>query len=941
MATKNPIVTFNGGEVSPLLWGRSDQNKYRSWQKQCDNFIVEPQGALKRRQGTVIQSRIGDLDNFVDSIIEPWLIDRDNYFQMVFVNQEIRFFNPNGIQVFTLPIPYSPSDFDELYFRQVYRQMYVCHPSYPVKIIERTDQFVWEISDAVINGGPFASDNFDTNSTITIIDSGGGNASITSIDPIFEPTDVGRLIRAVHPNPIVASGNYSSNSASSPLKVGGLIVTMRSGGTWTGTLNLELSLDDGATWQTIGSISSKNNYNGEIIRDIVDFNAQVRVRTTDYVSGVIDWTLDTEGTFYNTYRITNYINANQVDVELVNAYEITPDYETWEWALGAFSETTGYPTCCEIFDERLFLAGVESYPADFYVSQTDVWENFLSGTLATSPFRFTLNSDVRNRTRWFLADQQLVAGTDNAEFTIGSRNSGQGISIENVTVSNQKQYGSEPIQPIRADSTSYFVEAGARRVRNLAYLFDTDSYMSDDMSILAPHLTKDNKITKIAHTRTPDKIVWCVRDDGLLLSFTTEQEQNVGAWAKHPLYRDNGGDVETVNDWEVETIGRVLDIDSVLTREGDILGLIIQRQDGVYYETLSPQGDCLDAVVVFEGITDEDVLALPGDEGFELFDQAFINTDIPFSGKGAFIRLDVPVNDLVIKYDGTILNLGVEYAQVREDLLYWVPLATDLNLIEVLDFTTPLTAGVDYYEVLSDDTFVVEVKPLDPDNISEYEILNSGLPYQINVDYFAMSGALQFLIIDPGTTNPEDITINIVLVDFVNLKNDDDDPVLNDDDANILVNVGGVNEPLSEDQYSVFTPRFLISIYPTQITTAYFGLRIYSQATLVDMYNTPGIGGGLGHNKRETSAAVLVVDSVNFQYSSNVMSPYDNWQVADFQQKNVQMDVKIPPFTGLIRINTPQGYADEANIGIRSDSPYCLVVAQIAPIGKDVSQKGR
>ena len=116
MATKNPIITFNGGEVSPLLWGRSDQNKYRSWQKQCDNFIVEPQGALKRRQGTVIQSRIGDLDNFVDSIIEPWLIDRDNYFQMVFVNQEIRFFNPNGIQVFTLPIPYSPSDFDELYF---------------------------------------------------------------------------------------------------------------------------------------------------------------------------------------------------------------------------------------------------------------------------------------------------------------------------------------------------------------------------------------------------------------------------------------------------------------------------------------------------------------------------------------------------------------------------------------------------------------------------------------------------------------------------------------------------------------------------------------------------------------------------------------------------------------------------------------------------------
>ena len=938
MSFKNPVITFNGGEVSPMLWGRSDLNKYRSFQKTLNNFIVEPQGGIKRRQGTTIRSRIGDLEDFVDSIIEPWLIDRDNFFQMVFVDQEIRFFNPQGIQVFTLAIPYLPADFDELYFRQVYNTMYVCHPNYPVKIIDRTDQFVWTIDDAVINGGPFADDNFDTASTVTIADNTFPAVTITALDPIFASTDVGRLFRVVHPNPIALSDTFNSNDQSVSLGVGGLTVTLRSGGTWSGTLNLEESLDDEVTWNVIGSISSKNNYNGEIIRDIVAYGAKVRVRSTDYVSGNIDWSLDTEGTFYNVYEITGFTSTTVVDAEALSAYDLAPSYVSWEWALGAISDTTGYPTCCEIFDERLFLAGVEAYPADFYVSQTNIWENFQSGTLATSPFRFTLNSDVRNRTRWFLADQQLIAGTDNAEFTIGSRNQNQGISIENVIVQNQKQYGSEPIQPIRADSTSYFVEAGARRVRNLAYLFDTDSYMSDDMSILAPHLTDNNKIVKIAHSRTPDKIIWAVRDDGLLLSFTTEQEQNVGAWAKHPLVRNNSESI--TSDWIPEQIGQVLDINSVLTREGDVLGLIIRREDGVYYETLEPQGDCIDGQVVYEGISPDDVLALPGVEDWCFWDQAFIERDIPFSGLGAFVRLDVPINDgLVIEYDGNVLNLGTDYAQVRADLLYWIPQVTDLGLLVVKDFTTTLTPGVDYYQVLAIDCFVVQVRPLS-DDINEYIINSMGSPLTINVDYFAMSGDIQFLIIDPGTTNPDDITVEVVLENLVPLLNEDSDPVFNEDGDPVLVNEGSPNEPLSEDQYIVITPRILISIYPTQTTTAYFGLKIYSEAILVDIYNSPDVGGGMFSTRRSAEIDTFVVDSVNFQITANAAADNNSWDTGKFQDQTPVMNVKIPPKTGKIQVATQQGFSDEANIGIRSDSPYCLTVAQLGVLGRKTGQKG-
>ena len=53
MARANTIQTnFTSGEVSPVLKGRVDIERYFNSAEEIQNFIVRPQGGLTRRSGT-------------------------------------------------------------------------------------------------------------------------------------------------------------------------------------------------------------------------------------------------------------------------------------------------------------------------------------------------------------------------------------------------------------------------------------------------------------------------------------------------------------------------------------------------------------------------------------------------------------------------------------------------------------------------------------------------------------------------------------------------------------------------------------------------------------------------------------------------------------------------------------------------------------------------
>ena len=106
------------------------------------------------------------------------------------------------------------------------------------------------------------------------------------------------------------------------------------------------------------------------------------------------------------------------------------------------------------------------------------------------------------------------------------------------------------------------------------------------------------------------------------------------------------------------------------------------------------------------------------------------------------------------------------------------------------------------------------------------------------------------------------------------------------------------------------------------------------------MYNSAAYDGGLGGTRRDVEADVFVYKSVNIDYTSNAgLAENTRWQRVLFIDQEPVMGEKIPLFTGKKKIKTLNGYSDQANVGIRSDSPYCLTVTQIGPSGSKLSSR--
>jgi hypothetical protein len=90
-------------------------------------------------------------------------------------------------------------------------------------------------------------------------------------------------------------------------------------------------------------------------------------------------------------------------------------------------------------------------------------------------------------------------------------------------------------------------------MRELAYNWELDSYVAPDMTILANLVTNDG-IDDTAFEKTPDSILWCVRNDGELPVFSYERGENITAWSRLVTQTNLAG---TLTDSDFESVVRI------------------------------------------------------------------------------------------------------------------------------------------------------------------------------------------------------------------------------------------------------------------------------------------------------------------------------------------------------------------------------------------------
>ena len=229
-------------------------------------------------------------------------------------------------------------------------------------------------------------------------------------------------------------------------------------------------------------------------------------------------------------KITARTNTTVVVCTITTAFANTNP--TAAFNLGAFSDTTGHPSCISFYEQRLVFAGTISEPQTIFFSKAGDYENMTSGTNADDAMVYTIAANQVNVIRYLKAQRTLVIGTTAAEYTVSADGTDASITPTNITIKRQSSYGSANVDAVTAGNAILFLQKAKRKIRELAYNFDSDSYVAPDLTILNDTVTESG-IVQMEWQQEPDNILWCVREDGQLAGLTYQRSENVVSWHRH------------------------------------------------------------------------------------------------------------------------------------------------------------------------------------------------------------------------------------------------------------------------------------------------------------------------------------------------------------------------------------------------------------------------
>jgi hypothetical protein len=162
--------------------------------------------------------------------------------------------------------------------------------------------------------------------------------------------------------------------------------------------------------------------------------------------------------------------------------------------------------------------------------------DFGTDTSDDGPVSINISADEMADIRHLSQAKALIALSSTGEFTfVGGVE--KPITPTNVQVKNQSAYGCSGVRPQRVGNELYFVQRSGKKLRAMAYKYDSDAYGSPDLSVLSGHIC-DLGVVDMAYQPEPYSVLWCAMADGSLGALTIERDQNVAAWSSHETYGD-------------------------------------------------------------------------------------------------------------------------------------------------------------------------------------------------------------------------------------------------------------------------------------------------------------------------------------------------------------------------------------------------------------------
>jgi len=280
----------------------------------------------------------------------------------------------------------------------------------------------------------------------------------------------------------------------------------------------------------------------------------------------LSWPAVTGATRYNVYKASNtlfygYIGTTKaltfVDDNIGPAYDRAPPQ-----ANNPFATAGNYPSTVTLFQQRSIWARSTNVPHGIWTSKSALIENFDYSTplRADDAMSFAIMAGRVNSVNQLTSTTALLALTSDSVFKIDGDGNGSPLDGASPPVMRREVgRGSSRLPPLVVDNVVFYVPSTGASVRSLGYDFAINGLRANDITIFSPHFFQGHTIVSWCYSQEPRSLIWAVRDDGVLLCFTWEQEQNVWGWTR------------------CDTEGKVLSVCSITEDGEDRVYLIVER----------------------------------------------------------------------------------------------------------------------------------------------------------------------------------------------------------------------------------------------------------------------------------------------------------------------------------------------------------------------------
>jgi len=532
------LTNFTGGELSPRLDGRTDLTKYTSGCSTLENLVVYPHGSAARRPGSTFIAEVANSANKTRLI--PFEFSTTQTYMLEFSNLKMRVYKDSGsvlegdktISAITKANPavvtatsHGYSNGDEVLISGVGGMTEVNGKRFLVA--DKTTN-TFELQD---------KDGVDINSSsFTTYTSGGVSNKVFEIATPYTTAQLfdikfaqsADVMYITHPEHEVEKLSRTGHTAWTLTDVDFTGGPFMDANITTTTLNPGSHTVGTGVALVASAVTGINSGSGFLSTDVG--------RLVNFRDG-----------YGKITGVTDTTNATITIIKDLGSATASAD-----WSLGAFSDTTGHPSCVTFFEQRLVFAGTTNQPQTIFFSKSGDYENMdanIGGTIADDDaIIYTIASNQVNAIRFMTATRTLILGTAGGEFTVSGGGTDSAVTPTNILIKKQSNHGSANVDAIAVGNATLFLQRAKRKIRELAYNFDVDGYIAPDMTILAEHITEGG-LTQIAYQQEPNQIVYGVRGDGELVGLTYQREQQVTAWHRHIFGGRFGVATITVSDY--------------------------------------------------------------------------------------------------------------------------------------------------------------------------------------------------------------------------------------------------------------------------------------------------------------------------------------------------------------------------------------------------------